>query len=233
MKYILLSSMIFLATACGISKRGSGNIVSETKNVTTFTKVNVSSSIDVDVQQGNETSVVVEADDNLIKYVEVNVINNELKIRMKDMVNLRNATIKVHVVAPQYNGFISSASSEIVSNSVITSTDKITLKASSSSKIEIQLDAPYVSADASSSADIVATGRTRELTAEGSSSASINLSNLRAEVVTVIASSSSDVSVFGSLKINAAANSSGDITYTGGAKDIVKKENSSGSITGQ
>jgi hypothetical protein len=69
-KYILFIAVITLATSCYNGKRGSGNIITEKRNVSGFTMVNASSSIDIDVQQGAETSVIVEADDNLIKYIE-------------------------------------------------------------------------------------------------------------------------------------------------------------------
>ena len=230
MKYISIIAIIILATSCNNSKRGSGNIVTETRNVSTFTKVNAATSIDVDVQQGAETSVIVEADDNLIKYVETKVEDGELKIRLKNISIWNESTIKVHIIAPKYDGFSASSSSEIMGKNTITSTSMIKLKASSSANINIEIDAPSVDVEASSSADITAAGRTKEVKVDGSSSALIVLDKLQAETVTAEASSSADVSVFASVKITAKANSSGDITYTGGATDVNKSESSSGSV---
>ncbi len=230
-KYILFIAIVILATSCYRGKKGSGNIITETRNVSAFTKVNVSSSIDVDVQQGTQTEVVVEADDNLIKYIETTVVGNELKIRLKNISIWNHATIKVHVTAPQFDGFNANASAEIVGKNTITSTNKINIGASSSAKIDLQLDAPSVSVNASSSADISASGRTKEVEVDANSSAAVKLYNLKAETATVAASSSADVSIFASIKINAKANSSGSIKYTGGATDVVKTENSSGSVS--
>ncbi len=230
-KYILFISIIILATSCYRGKRGSGNIITETRNVSAFTKVNVSTSINVDVQQGPQTEVVVEADDNLIKYIETKVEGNELKIRLKNVSIRNHATIKVHIIAPQFDGFVAAASAEIVGKNTITSTSKINIEASSSAKIDLQLDAPSVSVNASSSADITASGRTKEVEVDANSSASVELNKLLAETVTAEASSSATIDVFASVKINAKANSSGDITYTGGATDVAKTENSSGTVT--
>ena len=233
MKYISIVAVIFLATACNNGKRGSGNIITETRNVSTFTKVSAATSIDVDVQQGAETSVIVEADDNLIKYVETKIEGGELKIRLKNISIRNDATIKVHIVAPRYEGFSASSSAEITSKNTITSSSNIKLKASSSANIDMQIDAPSVDVDASSSADITASGRTKEITVDASSSALVELNKLQAETATAKASSSADVSIFASIKVNAKASSSADIKYTGGAADVVKSESSSGTITKQ
>jgi hypothetical protein len=231
MKYISIIAIIFLATACNNGRRGSGNIITEKRNVSAFTKVSAATSIDVDVQQGTETSVIVEADDNLIKYVETKIEDGILKIRLKNISIWNDATIKVHVVAPKYDGFSASSSAEIVSKNTITSTSKIKLDASSSANINIEIDAPSVEVEASSSADITAAGRTKEVTVDANSSSKVELEKLQAEIVNAEASSSADVSIFASVKIIAKANSSGDITYTGGATDVNKSESSSGTIS--
>ncbi len=230
-KYILFFAIIILATSCYRGKRGSGNIITETRTVLPFTFVHANTSINVDVKQGSETSVVVEADDNLIKYVETIVEGNELKIRLKNVSIWNHSTIRVHVVSPKYTDFEATSSAEILGATTITSTDKISLKANSSGKIEMQIDAPMLEADASSSADIIISGRTKDVKADASSSASLDLEKLLAETATAEASSSGNISLFASVKINAKANSSGDITYIGGATDVAKTENSSGTVT--
>jgi Putative auto-transporter adhesin, head GIN domain len=233
MKYISIIAIIILATACNNGRRASGNIITETRNVSAFTKVSAAASIDVDVQQGAETSVIVEADDNLIKYVETKVEGDELKIRLKNISIWNEATIKVHVISPKYDGFSASSSAEIIGKNTITSSSKIKLNASSSAKINMEIDAPSIDVEASSSADIIASGRTKEVMVDANSSALVELSKLKAETATAEASSSADVSIFASVKINAKANSSGDIKYTGGATDVIKSESSSGSVTKQ
>jgi Putative auto-transporter adhesin, head GIN domain len=233
MKYISFVAIVCFLSSCMFSKKGSGNIVTNTRTVSAFTDVAVSTSIDVDVQQGAETSVIVEADDNIINLIETKVVNGELKIGLKGGTNIRNATLKVHVVSPLYKSFSSSSSSEIIGKTTITSLNKINVKASSSSKIELQLEAPSIEVKASSSADIDVEGRTKDLNVDASSSASIIANNLKAENVTAEASSSSDISIFASVKLQAKATSSADIIYTGGVVNAEVKTSSSGTITKQ
>jgi Putative auto-transporter adhesin, head GIN domain len=233
MKYIYLLAFIALVTSCNNRQRGSGNIVTEKRNTGSFSEIKVSSSIDVDVQQGNETSVVVEADDNIVQLIKTNVENGVLVISLKDNYGISNATTTVHVISPVYTSFTASSSSSITGKTTIANTTKINLKASSSANIEMTLDAPSVEIKSSSSADITAAGKTKNLKVDASSSATIKLGELKAEVVDVEASSSSDVKVFASVSLKANAHSSADIVYTGGATDVVKSEKSSSSVTKQ
>ena len=95
----------------------------------------------------------------------------------------------------------------------------------------MQLDAPIVFVDASSSAEVTLEGKTKQLDADAGSSSTLKLENLRAETVSANASSSSSINLFASVKLDATANSSANINYTGGVKDIQKRESSSGSIS--
>jgi hypothetical protein len=230
MKYIPFFAIIFLGASCINSIKGSGNIITENRTVNNFAGVKVSNSIDVDVQQGSVASIVVEADDNIIRFVQTNVENGKLKISLEGNHSFRNSSIKVHVVSPALTDFEASSSADITSNGQITSADKIEVDASSSASINLKVDAPAVNVSASSSADITIAGRTKEVTSKASSSADVDLYGLMAETASAEASSSGTVNIFASIKLNATANSSGDINYTGGAKDVNKAVSSSGSV---
>ena len=231
--YLFIVASIVLFTACNGMRRGSGNIVSEKRNTGVFSEIKVSSSLEVDVQQGAETSVVVEADDNIIKFIETDVENGVLKIKLKNNHGISNATTKVHVTSSVYSGFSASSSSSITSKNIIANSTKINLKASSSSNIEIELDAPFVDIDASSSANITASGKAKNVKIDASSSSKIIANGLKAEIVDAKASSSSDIHLFASVSLKAKASSSAEIFYTGGVTMVDKSENSSGTVSKQ
>jgi hypothetical protein len=216
--------------SCFRSKKGSGNIITETRAVAAFNAVDVSNSINVELVQGNKNEVVVEADDNIIKNIEVVNNGGVLSIKLNHRGSIRKFTARVRVTAPVFSSISASSSSSIKSSNTITSTDKIKIDASSSADIELDLDVPNVIAECSSSASIDLNGRAKIFEAKANSSADIKAENLKAETVKADASSSASVHVFASVKLNANANSSGDITYTGGVTDIQKSESSSGSV---
>ena len=231
MKYLTLFILVIIFAGCANSKTGSGNIISNTRNVAAFNAISASGSVNVTLQKGPQ-AVVVESDDNIMRYVETTVSDNTLKIRLKNINNLRNATVNVYITAPVLKDIDASASAEIESKGSITSDSEIELKASSGSKIQMDLDAPSVKADASSGGSVIVSGRTRNLTAKSSSGSNVNALSLKAENATANASSGGSVRVSASISVKAEASSGATVKYTGGATEVKKSESSGGSVSG-
>ncbi len=233
MKYLFLLLSVSLVMSCNNTKRGSGNIIKETRTVKSFDGIAASGSIEVDIKKGDIASVIVETDDNIMPFVETNVSNNILKIRLKEINNLRNSTIYVHVVAPEIKSLNTSASAEITSDEVLIAPDKMMLKASSGSSIDVKVDAPSINGDASSGAEITAEGKTRNVNSNSSSGASINFTDLQAETAKATVSSGASISLFTSVSLVANASSGGEIKYKGGATSVQKNVSSGGSVNAQ
>lgn len=230
MKQLLffLPVIIIALVSCN-HRTGSGNIVSEIRNPGNFNKVSVGGSFEVEVKKGNDTRVEVEADDNIIKFIVTRVEDNTLKIYMKDNFSFSNVHMKVMITAPLINSIKASGSAEVEVLDKLAGSGKLSFKASSSSSIKAEVDAPEIETDASSSATINLTGRTKSHKSEASSSADIRAFGLLSESVTARVSSSANIQVFASVNINARASSSGSIEYKGAAA-VSKSESSSGSV---
>ncbi|MBN2075225.1 MAG: DUF2807 domain-containing protein [Dehalococcoidales bacterium] len=59
---------------------GSGEVITEKKDFTNFTSVDISSAFEVDIIQSSTYSVVISADEDLFDYIEVSQIGSKLKI---------------------------------------------------------------------------------------------------------------------------------------------------------
>jgi Putative auto-transporter adhesin, head GIN domain len=223
----LLFSLTTLAS-CRFTT-GSGNLISETRKVSDFDGISVGGSFDVEVKIGSVTSVVVEADDNIMKYIETTVSGNTLKIRTRDLNNYSNVHLKVYITTPSLNNVKASASAEVDVKDILTGNNKLTFRASSSSSISAEVNAPEIEADVSSSATITLSGKTKTFKAEASSSAEIKAFDLLSENTTANVSSSASIQVFASVGLNAKASSSGSVDYKGAAT-VNKSISSSGSV---
>jgi hypothetical protein len=223
----LLFSLTTLAS-CRFTT-GSGNLISETRKVSDFDGISVGGSFDVEVKIGSVTSVVVEADDNIMKYIETTVSGNTLKIRTRDLNNYSNVHMKVYITTPSLNNVKASASAEVDIKDILTGNNKLTFRASSSSSISAEVNAPEIEADVSSSATITLSGKTKTFKAEASSSAEIKAFDLLSENTTANVSSSASIQVFASVGLNAKASSSGSVDYKGAAT-VNKSISSSGSV---
>lgn len=229
MKQLLLMLSTILSLASCHFERGSGNITSESRKVPDFKEISVGSSFDVEVKLGATTDVKVEADDNVIKYIETEVSGNTLKIGLKSNHGFANTHLKVFITMPALTAVRTSASASVDVLGVLTSTEKLSFKASSSSDIRADVDAPEVEAEANSSATIKLSGKTKNFSADVSSSGDVLCWDLMSENTKASASSSGTAKVHASVTLDAKASSSGDIVYHGGAT-VSKSESSSGSV---
>lgn len=230
MKYSL--SFLFFAiialSSCSHTT-GSGNIVTENRDTGSFDAISVGGSFDVEVKMGDTRQVTVEADDNIIKYIQTRVSGNVLKINTRDLHSYSNVHMKVYVTVPEIKAISASGSAEVIASNTLKNNEKLVFKASSSSTIKAEVDAPGVVTDASSSATIELKGRTKTYVSEASSSADIKTFGLLSENTTANVSSSGSIQVHASVNLNAKASSSGSIEYKGGAT-VTKTESSSGSV---
>ena len=137
--------------------------------------------------------------------------------------------MKVYVTATSLSNLKASASAEVVVTDIITSDNKLTFRASSSASIKAEVNAPEIETDASSSATINLSGKTKTYKAEASSSGDIKSFDLLSENTTANVSSSASIQVHASVNLNAKASSSGSIAYKGDA-NVNKSISSSGSV---
>ncbi len=209
---------------------GSGNIVSQDRNLANFTGIRVGGDFEVKLRQGETYSVRVEADDNLINDIKTTVKNNDLVISYKSNVNLRNAHMTIWVTSPVLNNIRTSASAELTTEGTIRSNERIKLNASSGSNIKADLDAPAIEAGLSSGAEMDLKGRTRDLQLEASSGASADAFSLKSENTIARVSSGASMDVYASVSLEARASSGGTISYKGAAK-VIRKENSGGNVS--
>ena len=205
-------------------RTGSGNIVTEKRNTGSFTGISVGGGFDVEIRTG-PLEVLVESDDNVIKYIVTKVADGQLKIKL-DNIHLHHAHLKVYVTAPEINNINSSASANVESKDVLKSVESVQLHSSSGGEIKAALDAPEIIANASSGGELHLSGRTRNFKATSSSGSSIDAKELLSENTTVKVSSGASADVHASLILDATASSGGNVTYRGSAS--VRKSVSSG-----
>ena len=227
-QFILFCTAFILLNSCHYTT-GSGNIISEKRSVGNFTGISVGGSFDVEVKIGPVTQVTVEADDNVIKYVETRVSGNTLKIRTEGMHSMNNVHLKVYISIPELRSVKASASASVKVLDIIKEDGRLSFDASSSADIEAEVDAPEVDAEASSSGSVNLIGKTKNYSARVSSSGDIKSFELLSENTDVSASSSGSAQVHASVSLTAKANSSGSIDYRGAA-NVKKTVNSSGSV---
>lgn len=96
---LTLSACVMDGWNNGIS--GNGNVVDETRDITGFSGVHVSSGIDVYLSEGEEFEVRVEADENLMDVI-LTELNGNILVVKTERYGIRHAkSKKVHVTLPE------------------------------------------------------------------------------------------------------------------------------------
>ena len=232
----LLSALLilFLCSSCQFMghRRVNGNGVRSTqsRNVSSFDRVEVTGSMDVELAQAGTPGVRVETDENLQEYIETEVEGNTLHIRTRNGVNLRQRTgLRVYVSAASYRELEVTGSSN-VSGSGKLSGDRFRLRVTGSGNARFDLDMPQVDVEVTGSGTVTLSGATRTFRCETHGSGSIEAFGLLSEETRVEIFGSGDAEVFASKKLEVEVSGSGDVAYKGTAAIVHKEVHGSGSV---
>ncbi len=232
-KIALFSLVIFVfATGCremaGRRVRGSGNIKTENRTASGFNSIDVSGDIDVYVKQDSVASVKVEADDNILEYIEVHTEGSTLEIYTENGIRLRPSNkIKVYISNPQYKEIQVSGASSVRCENEITSTDALEVSLSGASDGRLELNAPKVSVSLTGASNASIKGKTKDFEGSASGASRISGFDLLSENANVDASGASHIEIFASVKIDGQASGASSINYKGNAQSNVEKSGAS------
>ncbi len=221
---LMLGSLIVVSLACSLpelpsisqeSLTGSGNVVTREEAISDFDKVDISHSFDVDITQGEEFSVVIRVDDNLVEQLQVEKFGSTLKIGLKPGVSIViNATLEAEVTMPELTGVdISGAGNATILG--FKSTKNLTVDLSGSSSLRGDISAGDVSIDLSGSSDAILTGSGGNLTLDASGSSDVDLGDFPVADAEIGASGASTVTVNASGKLDVEASGASDVYYLG------------------
>ena len=234
MKKLAFFSLVILmfASSCreiaGRRVKGSGNITTENRSVSGFNSIDVSGAIDVYVKQDSSTSVKVEADDNILEYIEVHTSGSTLEIYTEHNINLRlSHKIKVYVSNPEYRDLRASGASSLHTENEISSSDALDIELSGSSIGKLELNAPKVSVNLSGASNADIRGKTKDFDGGASGASEIRGFDLLTENAEVEANGASHIEVFASVKLQGHASGASSVNYKGNAQVSVDKSGAS------
>jgi hypothetical protein len=225
---LITTSSCFMEGLTGI--KGNGNVISEDREISSnFDAIKVQQGITLYLTQGNETTVNVEADENILELLVTEVKNGELKVYFEKNV-YRAKERNVYLTTSDISKIRTSSGAYVKSENTIQTTS-LDLDSSSGSSIKIAVNAKDVSSDCSSGANIDVVGKVETFSAEASSGSAIDAEKLKAIDVFAKASSGANIDVSVSGKLTAKASSGGDIDYEGSPTKVHKDTSSGGSVS--
>ena len=211
--------------------KGNGTIKTEDRSVSGFKEVDASGVSTVFVSQGDQPSVKIECDENLLPYVEVIQEGDKIYIREKNDFNLRpSVNINVYVTSPVYDRIAASGACDIIGRTKISNPDNLELHVSGSGDIKMEVDAPGLKARLSGSGDVELKGHTKDVDLELTGAASAKCYDLLAENTKVDISGAGDAEVFASVRLDASVSGAGSVSYKGNASSVNQHVSGAGSV---
>jgi hypothetical protein len=232
-------TLLFVATlfsSCAVDMfnrvNGNRNVVTEDRSTKeNFTKIKVSTGLDLYISQGTKNQITVEADENLQDIITTEVNDGILKIYSEKNI-WRAKARKIYVTIKNIEAITATSGSDVYTNETL-KVNNLNISATSGADIHISVDADTVKTTATSGSEIEVSGVSNNHTSKATSGASIDAYQLRSKNVTARVTSGADINVYASESIDAKATSGGDIDFKGSPEKVNKKTSSGGSVSAE
>lgn len=193
--------------------RGNGDVEKETRNISSFDAIDISSAFEVELTQSGSESLVIEADENILEHIYTEVVGGTLKIYTKG--NIRNVhTMKAYISFKMINEIEVSGACEIIGMNKM-KFDEFTFEASGASEIELSFTATNVVLDLSGASEINFSGYADRLELDASGAAEIRAIDFEVKRCEVDASGACSVKIFVTEDLEIEASGATTVRYKG------------------
>ncbi|MCX7548311.1 DUF2807 domain-containing protein [Xanthomarina sp. F1114] len=234
MKKIILIAAVLLSTYSYAQKiKGNGNLTTQTRTTGNYDGIKCYGSFDYILVAGNEGTITLEGEENLLDYIITEVNGNDLIVKQKDRVNLRpsmNRTIKITIPFKDISTVSLSGSGDLWNTHTISATN-FEAHLNGSGDLSLTLAANTVKSSLSGSGDLTLKGQTDSLKVNVSGSGDFEGSKLASNHTDVSLSGSGDAEVVSNISLKARVSGSGDIEYKGNPTQEDTRVSGSGSIS--
>lgn len=214
---VILIFLFYFKSNINSGIKGNGQILTEERQVPAFTKINIKNRIIVKYKQDSIHKLIIKTDSNLIKIVKTEVKDGTLNIYTSKGYSVKN-NILVEISSNKINFIDLSQGSEFTGLNKITG-NTFTLKASSGSKVNVDINFASVKSKISSGCIIDLSGNAKNLELKSSSGSILKANSLLVDNCFITSSSGSicKINVSKGLSVNA---SSGSIVKYSGNPDM-------------
>lgn len=211
---VLVAAM--LLPACGVAGfvRGSGTVVQTSPEVEAIDSIVIGSAFQVTLSLGDEPSLVLRTDDNLVDRIEVSTQDGELSLSLDGTAT--DATLEADLTVPADT----LSSVDLGGASSLTATDPITspelrLSLAGASRAFVVVRSDRLEVQAEGASVVNASGSAQSLTADARGASSLQLGELAVADADVRSAGASRVDVAVSEQLRASASGASTVRYTG------------------
>ena len=220
--------MVIDLNGCSAKKvNGSGNVVSEPRQVAEFDRIHLKGAGKVFLTRGENPSIVIKTDDNILPVIKTEVTDRKLVISHKNY-NPKPTTLNYFITVNDLKGIAVSGSADITSDSKLVS-DNFSADISGSGDVRLELEVGRLESDISGSGTMRFSGKTDSLAASITGAGNFRALDMQARNVSLKITGSGNCEVNASETLDVKITGSGDVKYKG-SPQISKKVTGSGNI---
>ena len=239
MKKRISSSVILVILACFLlphsilaqGVKGDGNVTKESRKVSDFNAIKVSSGIDLYLTQGNTVSLEIETDKNIHEYIVTEVKDGVLKIYVDGSIR-EVKKMSAYLTFKEIDALTASGGSDIENTGTITLT-RFKMDCSGGSDANLNLKVDEFKCISSGGSDLNLIGDCKFLYAKTSGGSDLDAMEFKVAECELEASGGSDARVYVTDKLKVIASGGSDVYYKGdvlvdasvsGSSDLHKKQ---------
>jgi hypothetical protein len=217
-RVLLVASLSVVVAAASASCtagriRGSGTVVTKDVAVPSFTRLQVSWGFEVTVAVG-QPSLQLHVDDNLDRQLDVGVDGDTLRIGLRRVSSVSDATLRATVTVPSLAQLQGSGSSRIHLQDRLAG-DELRVELSGASRLDGPVDLGSMTASLSGASDLELSGRARSVDASASGASHLMLQQLQVDALEVSLSGASNAEVSVRRTISASLSGASSLRYRG------------------
>ncbi len=228
----LMLTALLIASVCSAglfnnSIKGSGDIITVDRDVSTFDSVILKGSPDVFIDVGPRLTVAVNADDNIIDLIKTESRNGTLVIKIKKSIRTKK-TPRIDITVPHLKEANINGSGDIFISNFDAET--MTLNVNGSGDIKAEGNSKTLEAAVNGSGDIACKGSSNNVYADINGSGDIKFKQFIAENARAVVNGSGDIIIHANNSFEGRVNGSGDINCYGNPEFRNSKIKGSGDI---
>lgn len=209
--------------------RGSGKMATETRTVSNFNQVSLQGSGDLTIRSGEQESLTIEAEDNILPLITSEVKGSRLELGFKPNTSLNHSRpIHFTLVVKNLTGVSLEGSGNITNSSLTTDHLDLSILGSGNMRFE-NLKAQALKLDLVGSGTVDASGEVQSQAVSIPGSGSFRANDLKSQTAHVSILGSGEADVWAEKSLDIEISGSGSVKYYGSPK-ITQKITGSGNI---
>lgn len=226
-RIIFLIVLSFSIISCVDSIDGNGNVINETRKVSSFDKIDISGGYEVILNQGDIESLELEVDENLIEYITTEVKSNILYISSKELFG-KAKSLKLYITVVDINYIDVSGAIELTNKGTLKG-EQLEINVSGAADIELKIELNNLEMDMSGASETTLTGSANNFKIKLSGDGELDAEKFKTQNTSIAISGAGEATVFAKKLLDVKVSGAGNIKYKGNPK-ITKSISGAGSI---